>query len=154
MTAKSDEQQPHTDTGEGSPDTQPYRAVRFNLLGGWVQDGQRHTASIIYALQKFYGIRLIAIIDPQVAIVVSKDGDGRWFTLADNGGEINVEPINIPDELVSVPTTSTRIGLTPMTIAYRVWRVMHQQPIDYDVVMDDTELFGRAAEPFVGEVGL
>jgi hypothetical protein len=56
----------------------------------------------------------------------------EWFTLTDNGTEINVEPINHVERMRSIPSSSNRAILTAETMAWRLWCAMSNQEIDWD----------------------
>lgn len=54
-----------------------------------------------------------------------------WYTLTDNGGEVNVEKINSP-ELRPFPTVDSKDGsLNTETLMYRLFKVLNGEEIDY-----------------------
>ena len=63
--------------------------------------------------------------------IVVKYND-RWYTLCDNGGEINVEAVNLTETLRSVPYISNADTLTTGTMLYRLLAAMRGEEIDYD----------------------
>ena len=60
-----------------------------------------------------------------------------FWMITDNGGEINVERVNCPDTLQSIPSDWFGIPLDAGTMAYRVACVMDGTKIDYHTRMDD-----------------
>lgn len=79
------------------------------------------------------GVRVVGFLPK--CIILEKGW--RWFTLADNGGEINVEPINHPEEMRSIPYTSTGRALDTLTMAYRLLKAMSGAKIDYNWLADE-----------------
>lgn len=63
-----------------------------------------------------------------------------YWLLTDNGGEVNVERVNCPETMRSVPMTAWREQLDAATIAYRIACVMQDTPIDYDLRMGAEEV--------------
>jgi hypothetical protein len=62
----------------------------------------------------------------------ARDGAGSyaWWSLCDNGGEINVELVNDHGSMVSVAVPN--LPNTPMTLAVRIYWALRGVPIDYD----------------------
>lgn len=63
---------------------------------------------------------------------VIRDKAYALWTVCDNGGELNVERINAPETLRSVPYTSWGAMLDGATMAYRVRCVVDDCEIEYD----------------------
>lgn len=63
-----------------------------------------------------------------------------YWLLTDNGGEVNVERVNCPETMRSVPLTWFGKQLDAATIAYRIACVMLDAPIDYELRMGADEV--------------
>lgn len=59
-----------------------------------------------------------------------------YWLLTDNGGEVNVERVNDPESMRSVPLTFFGTQLDPGTVAYRIACVMAGDSIDYALRFD------------------
>ena len=75
--------------------------------------------------------------------VVHDKARALW-TVCDNGGELNVERINAPETLRSVPYTSWRTMLDGATMAYRVRCVVDGGEVDYSKSYAEFEEILRA----------
>ena len=69
-----------------------------------------------------------------------------YWLLTDNGGELNVERINEPDTMRSIPLDWFGAPLNASTIAYRIACVMDGNELDFAERMDDCEEVLRAAD--------
>lgn len=58
--------------------------------------------------------------------------NGVWWTVCDNGGELNVERVNDPESMRSMPYTDTWGTLDPTTMAYRIWCCLTDAEVDFD----------------------
>jgi len=106
-------------------------------LLGWREDGAKDTAKMLRLLERFgHGFRVIARdVNGCTVIRGGFEQHYRWFSLCDNGGEINVEAINRPETMVSVATDSVnRPRPTLETIALRLSDALLGRPIDYENV--------------------
>jgi len=116
------------------------------LLFGYLtpQDNKEATRRCMLALKKYYGVESEAEISGGFYVQLpffnkatrSPSQRGEWnsyeiFTITDNGGEINVEPVNHQERMRSIPYTSQFFRLTAETIAYRLFCAMSNQEIDY-----------------------
>lgn len=68
-------------------------------------------------LQRHWGLSMLGTI--RGALIV-EGPDHRWWSVADNGGELNVEPINAREPTRSVPY---ECGLTTVPIGRVAWFV-------------------------------
>ena len=112
----------------------------------YVSSGLEVTERVLYTLSKHWGVKTMLQTAKGLVIVqhpfslAKRDFSNVWFDLCDNGGEVNVEPINAPERLkpyfrdgvVSVASTSNSFTLTAETMAYRIWRAMTGQEIDWN----------------------
>lgn len=66
-------------------------------------------------------------------------GEARMWVVSENGGELNVAPVNCPDEMRSVPYTTRFPGryVDGGTMASRIAHVVRGDEIDYDFVFED-----------------
>lgn len=74
----------------------------------------------------------LAVVGSLLGSTVIRDKTYVLWTVSDNGGELNVERINAPETLRSVPYTSWRTMLDGATMAYRVRCVVDDCAIEYD----------------------
>jgi len=79
------------------------------------------------------GITIVTNLSPRTAIVSYA---GEWWIIHDNGGELNIEKINIPNTLRSIPYTSTSFVMDTMTMVYRTLRVLKGEDIDWQWCAD------------------
>ena len=56
----------------------------------------------------------------------------RMWSVSENGGELNVQPVNAPEEMRSVPYTAHGFYVDGGTMAYRVTQAIRGEAIDYD----------------------
>jgi len=119
---------------------------KSDLLGEkWAYNSIEATARIIITLNLHFRVKNLGW-DGRGSVIVElpfcnnmtrtddapKWNSGEWWVLSDNGGEINVEPINHPERMRSIPSTSDRAVLTAETMAWRLWCAMTNQEIDWD----------------------
>ncbi len=112
-------------------------------LYGYAANNSEATARTLYALNKQWNVTHIGNLYAGAKLVslpfCNHFQSGKtWnsheiFALSDNGGEINVEPINHHDRYRAVPYTSNRAFLTAETMAWRIWYAMTNQEIDWNV---------------------
>jgi len=67
---------------------------------------------------------------------VAGPGEVRWrsyelWMLSDNGGELNVERINSPETLVSIPYEQNRCLVDAGTVGFWVYQALTGEPRDY-----------------------
>lgn len=129
-----------------------------NLFSKYLHNGEEVTARVKIALNYFWNVEEISSVG-NYGIIFSTPfynrfvrGDNEdvkwnsyeWFIVTDNGGELNIEPINHSDRMRSIPYTSNKTTLTAETIAWRIWCVMSNQEIDWN---DNTMLGAYQEEP-------
>lgn len=93
-----------------------------------------------------YSIKVLGHLRGTLVVDVTSMGCGDLWTICDNGGELNVERINAPETLRSVPYTAHRTMLDGATMAYRVRCVIDDKPIDYACSLADCAEEIRAAQ--------
>ena len=112
----------------------------------YVPSGLEMTERVLYTLSKHWEVKTMLQTAEGLVIVqypfslAKRDFSNVWFDLCDNGGEVNVEPINTPERLkpyfpdgvVSVASTSNSFTITAETMAYRIWCAMTGQEIDWN----------------------
>ncbi len=108
-------------------------------LYGWASNNDEATKRTLATLTAFWNVLPAGEIDGCIVVrtnrqIFSKLAQAKheYYTLADNGGEICVEPINCHDEMRSVPSTSNKGIVTAEVMAYRLWCAITGQEIDYD----------------------
>ena len=112
----------------------------------YVPSGLEVTERVLYTLNRHWGVKTV-LQTPNDLIIVQhpyslskREFSNVWFDLCDNGGEVNIGPINTPERLrpyfpdgtVSVASTASTMVLTAETMAYRIWCAMTGQEIDWD----------------------
>ena len=104
----------------------------------WKNDGEKKTTRFMLALSNHFGVKQVGNAGGDIIVTLPYKRNpeieytpGEWFTLCDNGGEINVEPINHEERMRSIPYTSNEIQLTCESMAWRVWCAMTGQEIDW-----------------------
>lgn len=102
------------------------------FLYGWANNNAEATARTMNTLSVFYGIKRVGEIHGAIAVMWTAPGHYKVWTLSDNGGEINVEMINQPDTLISIPYTRNGFGVTAETMAYRICCAIRGEPIDWN----------------------
>jgi hypothetical protein len=55
----------------------------------------------------------------------------RLYSISDNGGELNVQLVNVWPRPVSIAYTAHGCAVSPATLFNRIVQVLHEQPIDY-----------------------
>ena len=93
------------------------------------------TWSKVLKVLEFEGVRRVGELHGGATDVVNFNG--TLYMLSDNGGEINVEAINQPETLRSVPTTWFSHPLDAGTIGYRVSCALKGVAIDYSADMSE-----------------
>lgn len=111
------------------------------LLFGWYEDNPELTARLLAFLAE-QGVKVIGYAG---GCVVVRAGY-VWWTLCDNGGEINVEKVNDAVRPVSIPTYGyVRPALTVETVGAWVLAVIRGQPIDWRLHIEGRALYDAAA---------
>lgn len=121
--------------------------MKATLYGNkWTYNGAEATARTLIALQQFYGVRHIGNVGNTIRVefpfsTEHPDLSYVEFVLSDNGGEINVEPVNMPDRLHkyfpnrvnrSMPYTSTKGIITAEVMAYRIYFAMTGKEVNFE----------------------
>jgi hypothetical protein len=129
-------------------------------LYGWCHNGDDATARTLAALDEFYNVSKVGSMGETIVVQFpynqeSPDLNGVWFSICDNGGEINVEPINQPAQLQkyypdgpiirSMPYTSTLKNITAEVMAYRIFKSMIGENPDWE--WGDAPAAAGAKEP-------
>ncbi len=91
-------------------------------------DNNEITSKNFLALLRGQGIATVCDVSQKTTII---EHLGEWWTVSDNGGELNIEKVNHPESLRSVGYESNLIEMDTMTMVYRVLRVLKGQEIDY-----------------------
>lgn len=58
--------------------------------------------------------------------------NNRLYSIADNGGEICVQLVNVWESPVSVAYTADGAPVSPATLLSRIWDALHERAIDYE----------------------
>lgn len=94
----------------------------------WIANNEQATDDF-WGILESQGVKIRAQLSPSAAIITY---GGWWWLLYDNGGELNLEKLNIPDESVyGIPYTSTLFPMDSVTMAYRVLQALKGQGIDW-----------------------
>lgn len=103
------------------------------------RDPARTTADILTALQGGWDIHVVGQWGGAVLVERRSGTHNKVWFLNDNGGEINLAPVNdeAPDR--NVPVTAWRRPLHAATIAYRIAMTIQGQPVDYDYELTDED---------------
>ncbi len=107
------------------------------LLFGWCNDNKALSRRFLARLEE-QGCRKIADLSGGVIVEFHKD----WYTLVDNGGELNIEKINFGNSIRSIPYYHTP-PITIGTMVYRVLAAMRGEEVDYNLavdLLDDTRI--------------
>ena len=95
----------------------------------------RLSAQVLAVLRSEFNIHVVGHLHGQP--LVRLDAFPHYYTpwcLCDNGGELNVGPVNRDEEMRSVPYTAWSTLLDAGTIAYRIAAVLRDEVIDYDLL--------------------
>lgn len=104
-------------------------------LYGHSTNGTAATLRTIETLVAYCNIKLVAHLENFIIIELPFSHQYAWYTLCDNGGEVNVEKINFLESLISVGYSSTQQpALAAEMMAYRIWCACTGQRIDYELV--------------------
>lgn len=108
-----------------------------NLFKG-IEDARQHTQSFVKVMREIYGFNCVGFIHNGTTAVFEKQN--TYYHVSDNGGEVNVCPVNNNDT-VGIPFTSFKGSLNPCTIAYRVWKLITDGygEIDWDWIAGSEE---------------
>jgi hypothetical protein len=112
----------------------------------YIPSGLEVTQRVLHTLKMHWGVKTMLQTSKGLVIVqypyslAKYDFSYVWFDLCDNGGEVNVGPINtperlkpyFPDGIVSAASTAATLVLTAETMAYRIWCAMNGQEIDWN----------------------
>ena len=98
---------------------------RPNVFGRLRKEtNERCTNRLIVSLDHWYNLRYIGYaLGSLIFEVRSGTGHpwaGRWFTVCDNGGELNLQIINREETTLGLPYTHSSQVLTVETMAYRI----------------------------------
>lgn len=114
----------------------------INLFERWAANDKEMTTRVIITLETHWKVKRVGSSGKAPIVMLpfffqKEDQSIRWnsyewFILSNNGGEINVEPINHEERLRSVPYTHMSYSLTAETIAWRLWCAMSNQEIDWN----------------------
>lgn len=95
----------------------------------------RLTAEVLAALRAEYNIKVVGYLNDS-PLVILDSFPHYWTTwyVSDNGGELNVGPVNgnDADAMRSIPYLAWSSLLDAGTIAYRIAAVLKDEEIDYD----------------------
>lgn len=89
---------------------------------------------VLAILHRAFNIRVVGTLHAQP--LVHLDVHPHYYTtwwICDNGGELNVRPVNRDEDMRSIPYTAWTSLLDPGTIAYRIAAVLSDAAIDYDL---------------------
>ncbi|NIV38010.1 MAG: hypothetical protein GWN58_53930 [Anaerolineae bacterium] len=118
--------------------------MQTNLVG-WSQAGPELTDLILGRLEEFWNISVVHRFETEIIV----EYGNRWYAVFDNGGEIDVDLINVEHLRPSVPTeTNPRIDTD--TTAYRLAQVIKQQPIDWEYRLDLSDLDNKCRTIYAG----
>lgn len=94
----------------------------------------RYSAAVLRALRTEFDIDVVGHLhgEPLVRLGTHPHYYTSWY-LCDNGGELNVGPVNRDDEMRPVAYCSFSARLDAGTVAYRVAAVLRGEAIDYDL---------------------
>ena len=131
---------PQPDHGRWFTEARPLHALSIN----WERHGcpidPAYGSSVLRWLEEFGGGKVVGrLYAGGVLVRDSHPGGYRMWVLSDNGGEINVEAVNDPDSLRSVPFTSDADPVSAPTLAYRIHAAIRGQEIDYRLTLDELE---------------
>lgn len=109
------------------------------------------TTDVIDVLRACYEIRPLGHLRSYATLYVRPErsaagiaGQGDLWTISDNGGEFNVEKVNQPETMHSVPYIARGGVVDAGTVAYRIAAVIKGGSIDYGAEWQ--ELVGTARE--------
>jgi hypothetical protein len=123
------------DTPVSSPtDTQAFTLFTSTQAGASAEQRTRLSAQVLAVLRAEFKIDVIGHLhgQPLVRLDAHPHYYRSWY-LCDNGGELNVGPVNRDEEMRSVPYFAWSTLLDAGTIAYRVAAVIRDEVIDYDL---------------------
>ncbi|HEX8213800.1 MAG TPA: hypothetical protein VF584_26775 [Longimicrobium sp.] len=115
-------------------DTRALTLFTSTQAGASAEQRTRLSAEVLAVLRAEFKIDVIGHLHGQP--LVRLDAHPHYYTswyLGDNGGELNVGPINRDEEMRSVPYFAWSTLLDAGTIAYRVAAVIRDEVIDYDL---------------------
>lgn len=104
----------------------------------WERDGapavlHDYSAAVLGWLTAFGGVRLAGeLVGGGVLVRDGFEGAYRVWSITDNGGELNVQPVNDDAAMRSVPFTADGRMVNPATLAYRLHQAMRGREIRWD----------------------
>lgn len=124
------------DTPMSTPptDTQALTLFTSTQAGESAEQRTRLSAQVLAVLRGEFKIEVVGRLHAE--FLVRQDTHPHYYTswyLCDNGGELNVGPVNRDEEMRSVPYFAWSTLLDAGTIAYRVAAVIRDEVIDYDL---------------------
>ena len=115
--------------------TAPLTLFTSTQAGESAEQRTRLSAQVLAVLRAEFKIDVIGRLHDQP--LVRLDAHPHYFTswyLCDNGGELNVGPVNRDEEMRSVGYSAWGTLLDAGTIAYRIAAVLRDEVIDYDLL--------------------
>jgi len=113
----------------------------LNVFGYNKETGVEKTQRLIKLLKELYDITFVGELPHQLVFQFPYDMKDnslnyKWFTVSDNGGELNVNLINSDDITRSV-AYSTSPSTSVETMAYRVSQAAYSKNVDYALKLDE-----------------
>lgn len=98
-------------------------------------------ARMLRALSELWSIEIYGTMVGGAVLVRRANGMGCLWEIFDNGGELQVDSVNMPGQ-EGIPFYGTMHGgrVPPLTVAYRVAQRILGNPIDWDTVIDESLL--------------
>lgn len=101
-------------------------------LFGWNSKGQKESSRLVLLMCWDRKFKVLFKQKSLVCLQAPFQFQYKWLTISDNGGEFNVEWVNQPETMVSIPSTAWHSNLNAETMYYRICCVLEGQPIDYE----------------------
>jgi hypothetical protein len=103
----------------------------YKVYGKTEAESLQQSWDVLQCLSLFYGIEFQCILKGANVVSHKPENQDRYWSLSDNGGEINVELINSNMRVISVPTDSNKFYVE--TIAYRIMCAITDREIDWNL---------------------
>lgn len=104
--------------------------------------------AVLSWLANFGGARPYGTLESGAALVRDgHDGGYRIWSISDNGGELNVQPVNDDPAMRSVPFTVYDRVVNPFTLAYRIHQVMRGREIEWSALFPEFDGVMRPDQP-------
>lgn len=97
--------------------------MKVNLFRS-VDKDIKYSSRFILSLDCFFGIKLEVEVPHRKYVIVTSSNQFRYWSLCDNGQELNLVLVNDESQTVGIPSTHYRFEILPEIMAYRVAKII------------------------------